>query len=169
MTVSIRTSRAAIVAAVLSVFGAAPALGIDMPADCENDLDKCSEKIWAHDSFPHKGVTQSVVFSNAMRLTCTSRGRDIPRFCQLTLDEASLPTPPDINPSPELPAASDTDPKNCPQARFMYGPDRPGPDYFSSYEEAHKLGQQVLASGHAYCYLVVREGSHIYLKFAIPN
>src|SRR5262249_53542769 len=131
----------------------------------------CSQKIWAHDSFPHEGVTRSVIFSNAMKLTCTSKGRDRPRFCQLTLDEASLPPrpPEEPPPSPELPAASDTDPKNCPQARYTYGPDRRGPPFFNSYEEAHQVGQQVQAAGHAYCYLVVREGGRIYLKFAIPN
>jgi len=33
---------------------------------------RCSLKIWARNSFPHRGYQQSVKFSNGMTLTCTS-------------------------------------------------------------------------------------------------
>jgi hypothetical protein len=72
---------ATILVAIFSTQGAAQDAG--MPANCAQDLDKCSEKIWAHDTFPHAGVTQSVTFNNGLVLTCTSMGRGRPRDCTL--------------------------------------------------------------------------------------
>jgi hypothetical protein len=54
-----------------------------MPANCKQNLDKCSQEVWARDVFPHRGVQRSITFSNRMTLTCTSNGRDTPRSCTL--------------------------------------------------------------------------------------
>ena len=93
MTVSIKTARevtvrrfarAAVVVAFLSTPGAALGAGPAMPANCQQNLDQCSQKIWDHNSFPHPGVRQSVTFSNGATLTCTSVGPNIPRSCTLS-------------------------------------------------------------------------------------
>jgi hypothetical protein len=62
---------------------AAQGTGPTMPDHCQQNVDQCSQKIWAHNSFPHRGFRQSVTFSNGMTLTCTSNGPDIPRSCTL--------------------------------------------------------------------------------------
>jgi hypothetical protein len=58
--------------------------GYVMPANCDQSLDKCSQQIWAHNSFPHSGVTRSVTFTNGRTLTCTSNGANTPRTCDLS-------------------------------------------------------------------------------------
>jgi hypothetical protein len=60
-----------------------------MPANCAQNLDQCSLKVWKHDSFPHKGVTQSMTFSNDQTLTCTSNGANTPRSCELSPSAAA--------------------------------------------------------------------------------
>jgi len=57
--------------------------GPTMPDNCKQNLDQCSQKIWGHNTFPHRGYRQSITFSNGMILTCTSNGPDIPRSCTL--------------------------------------------------------------------------------------
>jgi hypothetical protein len=92
MTVSIRAAskatvrrfaKAAVVAGFLFTPGAALGAGPPMPDYCERDLDKCSQKIWPRDSFPHAGVTQRITFSNGETLICTSKGAHKPRDCKL--------------------------------------------------------------------------------------
>jgi hypothetical protein len=69
--------------ALLSAPGAAQDTG--MPTACaQGELQRCSLQVWARDSFPRAGVTQSVTFSNGLTLTCTSTGHDKPRDCQLS-------------------------------------------------------------------------------------
>lgn len=78
-----RFATAAVVAASLSTPAAAQGTGGTMPANCEQNLNQCSLKIWAHNSFPRAGFQQSTTFSNGMTLTCTSNGADKPRTCTL--------------------------------------------------------------------------------------
>jgi len=56
-----------------------------MPANCKQNLDRCSQQIWGHDTFAHEGDRHSVAFNNGAVLTCTSKGANKPRNC--TLDE----------------------------------------------------------------------------------
>jgi TPR repeat protein len=62
---------------------AAQGTGPAMPDNCKQNLDQCSQKIWGHNSFPHRGHQQSITFSNGMILTCASNGPDTPRSCAL--------------------------------------------------------------------------------------
>jgi hypothetical protein len=91
MTVSIRAANtiaarrfaeAAFVAALLATPGAALGAGPAMPDGCQQDLNRCSQKVWAHNSL-HRGSQQSVQFSNGMTLTCIANGTDTPRTCSL--------------------------------------------------------------------------------------
>jgi len=78
---------AAFVAATLSTLcslGRAQG-GMAMPDACaQGELNQCSVSVWPINSFPHKGDTQSVTFSNNRTLTCTSNGRGTFRSCSLT-------------------------------------------------------------------------------------
>jgi hypothetical protein len=62
---------------------AAQGTGPAMPDNCKQNLNQCSQKIWGHNTFPHRGYQQSITFSNGMILTCTSNGPDTPRSCTL--------------------------------------------------------------------------------------
>ena len=75
-----RFARAAIVAALFCTTGAAQTM--DMPANCQQQMQQCSLKVWGHNSFTKAGETQSVTFSNGAVLTCTSKGADKPRNCK---------------------------------------------------------------------------------------
>jgi hypothetical protein len=55
-----------------------------MPDSCQQDLNQCSLQVWQRNSFPHRGVTQSVTFSNGATLTCTSNGANTRRSCTMT-------------------------------------------------------------------------------------
>jgi peptidoglycan hydrolase-like protein with peptidoglycan-binding domain len=55
-----------------------------MPDSCRQDLNQCSLQVWQRNSFPHRGVTQSVTFSNGATLTCTSNGANTRRSCTMT-------------------------------------------------------------------------------------
>lgn len=70
----------------------APAQGTgpSIPDNCKENLNQCSLKVWARNSFPRRGVTQSVTFSNGATLTCTSNGSDIPRTCSLSEGSAKV-------------------------------------------------------------------------------
>jgi hypothetical protein len=57
--------------------------GNPMPPDCAHDLNRCSLKVWGHNTFAHKGDTHDVTFSNGKKMTCTSNGRDTPRSCEM--------------------------------------------------------------------------------------
>ena len=145
---------AGFVAALFSTSGAALGADPDMPANCENNLDLCSQKIWAHDSFPHAGITQSIIFSNGMKLTCTSNGANKPRTCGITL--ARVPPPPPGPTYPPVPAnATDVDPANCPNARSRVSPDGKLTSFFRTYQEAHDAAQAELAGGLIYCYFIM--------------
>jgi hypothetical protein len=73
-------ARAAVAAAFLCATGAAHAM--DMPANCQQQMQQCSLKVWGHNSFARAGETQSVTFSNGAVLTCTSTGANKPRNCK---------------------------------------------------------------------------------------
>jgi hypothetical protein len=73
---------AAVVTALLAASGAAQAAD-SMPANCAQNLDRCSQKVWGHNAFSHSGDTRSTTFSNGKTLTCTSHGKDTPRGCTL--------------------------------------------------------------------------------------
>jgi hypothetical protein len=75
-----RFARAAVVAAFLCTTGAAETM--DMPANCQQQMQQCSLKVWGHNSFAKAGETQSVTFSNGAVLTCTSTGANKPRNCK---------------------------------------------------------------------------------------
>jgi hypothetical protein len=60
---------------------AAQETGPTMPDNCKQNLDQCSQRIWGHNTFPHRGYQRSITFSNGMTLTCTSNGPDAPRSC----------------------------------------------------------------------------------------
>ena len=75
---------AAVVAAFLPTSGAAQGAGADMPANCRQNLDRCSQEVWPRNSFPHRGSQQSTTFSDGATLTCTSNGSNIARTCALT-------------------------------------------------------------------------------------
>jgi hypothetical protein len=111
-----RFAKAALVAALLSTLGAAQGFGGAMPDNCNQNLDQCSQKIWAHNSFPHAGASQSITFSNGTTLTCTSNGRDHPRTCSLNEGHAKA-APAKVharsNPSAKAPAKSDLKPSNA--------------------------------------------------------
>jgi hypothetical protein len=83
-----RFGKAALVAALLSTLGAAQGMAGAMPDNCNQNLDQCSQIVWGHNSFAHRGDRQSITFSNGMILTCTSNGRDIPRSCALNEGQA---------------------------------------------------------------------------------
>jgi hypothetical protein len=92
MTVSVKAAKkaavrrfatAAAVAAALSTAGAAHGAGDAMPANCQQNLNRCSLKIWGHNAFSQSGETRSITFSNGKTLTCTSHGKDTPRGCTL--------------------------------------------------------------------------------------
>jgi hypothetical protein len=77
MTVSIKAAKkvtvrgfakAALVAALLSTLGAAQGIARAMPDNCKENLNQCSLKVWARNSFPHPGFTQSITFSNGETL-----------------------------------------------------------------------------------------------------
>jgi hypothetical protein len=76
-------AKAAVVAALLSTLGAAQGMAGAMPDNCNQNLDQCSQIVWGHNSFAHRGDRQSITFSNGMTLTCTSQGPDHPRSCTL--------------------------------------------------------------------------------------
>jgi hypothetical protein len=78
-----RLAKVALVAALLSTAGAAQGAGRTMPDNCKQNLDQCSQKIWGHNTFPHRGYQRSVTFSNGMTLSCASNGPDTPRSCTL--------------------------------------------------------------------------------------
>ena len=76
-----RVAKAAVVAALLSTPAAAQ--GSAMPDNCKQNLDRCSQKIWSRNAFPHRGDRQTITFSNGMTLDCTSNGPNNPRSCAL--------------------------------------------------------------------------------------
>lgn len=63
--------------------GENPNHGIGMPANCQQNLDKCSERVWTHNSFPSRGSVRTVTFDNGWTLTCVSNGANVPRTCKL--------------------------------------------------------------------------------------
>jgi len=93
MSVSMKAAKAAVVAALLSALlptpGAAQGISGVMPNNCRQDLDWCSQKIWAKDSFPKRGAEQSIVFTNGETLTCISNGPNTRRTCKLTDNSGS--------------------------------------------------------------------------------
>jgi peptidoglycan hydrolase-like protein with peptidoglycan-binding domain len=78
------SAKTAVVAALLPTLAAAQGIGGAMPDNCKQNLNQCSLKIWPHNSFPHRGSTQNITFSDGETLTCTSNGANTPRSCTLT-------------------------------------------------------------------------------------
>src|SRR5271167_1744242 len=115
----------AVVAALLSTPGAAEGTGVTIPDNCLLNLDRCSQKVWRHDSFPHTGSQQSITFSDHLTLTCTSNGPNVARSCTLYDEEAKayvgedgelLPTPPNQPNGPGTQQAAAPPPPNQPDA-----------------------------------------------------
>ena len=196
-----RFARAALVVAFLSTPGAALGAGPDMPANCQQNLDQCSQRIWSHNAFPHPGDSQTITFSNGLTLSCTSNARNTPRSCTLTPAQAQqapagspapapappppvspapapatpVPPPPPPPPSPSaaikpLPLVADTDPRSCPNANSVRGPDGTSRTYFRSYEEAHAAGQALMATRRVFCYYIFSGiAGQILIMDAVPQ
>ena len=75
------------------------------------------------------------------------------------------PDPPRAIPT----VATDTDPRNCPNAQAQLTPDGTTATRFGSYAEAHAAAQDLLASGAAYCYYITSNGfGQIIVMTAVP-